>query len=177
MLSLSQCFDFTDLMPEEIVLGVSLAPRHDLLLHSYQLALERSNMIAVRDRIIADLRCFLDLGAKARAADLLLVLRMFLSQHLKTICKMAREAELSQSLCSRTMTGELAAKFSSASPAAVIAAHGVLRSTGDIVLFPFGHTRKAKQRRDGTVSVIAPQPVDLHQFTTERRKMRPQPER
>lgn len=146
MLSLSQCFDFTDLMPEEIILGVSLAPRHDRLLHSYQLALDRSSMIAVRDRIIADLRWFIELGAKARAADLLLVLRMFLSQHLEAICKMVREAELSQGLCSRTMSRELASKFSSTSTAAVIAANGVLRSTGDVVVFPFRRTRAKRTK-------------------------------
>jgi hypothetical protein len=35
----------------------------------------------VRDMIVADLRCFLDLGSRRQAADALPVLRSFLSDH------------------------------------------------------------------------------------------------
>jgi len=35
----------------------------------------------VRDMIVADLRCFIDLGSGRQAADALLVLRSFLSDH------------------------------------------------------------------------------------------------
>lgn len=147
MLSLSQCFDFTDLMPEEIILGVSSTPHHERLLRSYELALDRSSIIAVRDRMIADLRFCIDFGAKARAADLLLVLRTFLSQHLETVRKMEQESEPSRSLSARTPSHEFADKCCLASTAAVIAANGVLCPAGDVILFPFGHTRAKRTRR------------------------------
>lgn len=140
MLSLSQCFDFTDLMPEEIVLGVSLAHRHHALLSSYQLDIDRG-VIAIRDRIVADLRCFIDLGAKHRAADLLLVLRMFLSQHLEIICIIAQEPEPSRSpFGSHDMDIELSAKLSSASTGVTIASVKGLSPTADAVILPFGRT-------------------------------------
>jgi hypothetical protein len=41
---------------------------------------------AVRDIIVADLRIFLDLGASQRAADLLIVLRLFLSDYPDARC-------------------------------------------------------------------------------------------
>lgn len=85
MITISQCFDFTDLGPDEIVLGASLSERHRTLLSSYMLHLDRG-AIFVRQMIIADLRSFLRLGARKRAADLLVVLRMFLSKHPDALC-------------------------------------------------------------------------------------------
>lgn len=80
MITLSQCLDFTGLASDEMFLGASLAPRHHALLLSYLLNLDRG-AIAVREMIIADLRSFLDVGARLRAADALLVLRLFLFDH------------------------------------------------------------------------------------------------
>lgn len=80
MITLSQCFDFTGLLPQEVILGISPGDRHHVLLASY-LANTGRGFAAVRDLMIADLRGFLDLGARARAADSLVVLRLFLYDH------------------------------------------------------------------------------------------------
>lgn len=85
VITISQCLDFADLSPNEIILGPPLTDRHYALLSSYRLNLARG-AIAVRDMIIADLRSFLDLGARQRAADLLVVLRLFLSRHPEALC-------------------------------------------------------------------------------------------
>lgn len=85
MITISQCLDFTSLAPNEIILGASLGPRHQRLLSSYLLNLDRG-ATAVRDMIIADLRSFLDVGARQRAADQLLVLRIFLAEYPQALC-------------------------------------------------------------------------------------------
>jgi hypothetical protein len=85
MLTISQCLDFSGLAPSEVIVGTTLAVRHHALLSSYLLNLDRG-AIAVRDMIVADLRAFLDLGAPQRAADQLLVLRIFLFDHPQAIC-------------------------------------------------------------------------------------------
>jgi hypothetical protein len=65
---------------KELFLGVTPGPKHRSLLASYVLTLKRGP-VAVRDTISADLRAFIDLGAQRRAADLLIVLRLFLSKY------------------------------------------------------------------------------------------------
>lgn len=70
----------TGLAANEMVLGVAPSARHDRLLSSYLFNIERGPA-AVRDMIVADLRRFLDLGARREAADRLIVLRCFLSEH------------------------------------------------------------------------------------------------
>ena len=91
MLTISQCLDVSGLAASEIFVGPTLAVRHRALLSSYMLNLDRGPM-AVRDMIVADLRSSLDLGALHRAADQLLVLRLFLFDHPQARCvSFARE--------------------------------------------------------------------------------------
>ena len=52
------------------------------MLSSYLLNLKRGP-VAVRKMIVSDIRAAIDLGASEYAADLVLVLRMFLSKHLE----------------------------------------------------------------------------------------------
>lgn len=65
------------LSSDEITVGVTPGPMHVSLLASYLLLHERG-WEAIRNMIVADIRGALDLGALKRAADLLIVLRMFL---------------------------------------------------------------------------------------------------
>ena len=80
MISVTQCAESSGLAPNELILGVTPSSRHHSLLASYLFNRERSPA-ALRDMIISDIRSFLDLGAKQRAADLLIVLRLFLSDY------------------------------------------------------------------------------------------------
>jgi hypothetical protein len=80
MITVTQCAALAGLASNEMVLGVTPSARHHSLLASYLLNLGRGP-VAVRTMIVADLRAFLDLGAARRAADLLIVLRFFLSKH------------------------------------------------------------------------------------------------
>ncbi len=78
MISVSQCADYADLDPSELQIAAAPAAKHYSLLASYLLNLWRGGVV-VRNMICADLRDFIDLGAQDEAADLLLVLRLFLS--------------------------------------------------------------------------------------------------
>ncbi|KAF0135391.1 MAG: hypothetical protein FD148_703 [Methylocystaceae bacterium] len=80
MIAVQQLPALAGLAPNEIVLGVTPSAEHDRLLASYLFNLERGPA-AVRDMIVADFRCFFDLGARRQAADMLIVLRRFLSDH------------------------------------------------------------------------------------------------
>ncbi len=80
MISLAQCAAFAGLASDEILLGVTPSSKHCSLLSSYTLNLKRGP-VAVREMIVADLRRFRELGAMQRAADLLFVLRVFLTQY------------------------------------------------------------------------------------------------
>jgi len=80
MIALQQLPAFAGLAASEMVLGVTPSARHDRLLYSYMFNIER-RPAAVRDMMVADLRRFLDLGARREAADRLIVLRRFLSEH------------------------------------------------------------------------------------------------
>lgn len=80
MIAVQQLPALAGLAPNEIVLGVTPSAKHDRLLASYLFNLERGPA-AVRDMIVADFRCFFDLGARRQAADMLIVLRRFLSDH------------------------------------------------------------------------------------------------
>ena len=80
MITLTQCAAFAGFTGNELVLGVSPSAKHQLLLSSYLVHLGRGQA-AVREIIVADLRIFLDLGVSQRAADLLIVLRLFLSDY------------------------------------------------------------------------------------------------
>lgn len=78
MLSVKQCASFAGLASKEILLGVSPSKRHESLLKSY-LSNSAFSKAAVRERIVSDLRNFLELGAPREAADRLIVLRRYLS--------------------------------------------------------------------------------------------------
>jgi hypothetical protein len=80
VISVTQCAESSGLAPNEMILGVTPSSRHHSLFASYLLNGERSPA-AIRDMIICDLRSFLELGAKQRAADLLIVLRLLLSDY------------------------------------------------------------------------------------------------
>lgn len=80
-ITLAQCAALSGLGSNEMLLGVSPAAMHDSLHASYLLH-HRRGWQAVRDMIVADIRDSLDLGASKRAADLLIVLRRFLSENL-----------------------------------------------------------------------------------------------
>ncbi len=80
MISVPLCAASANLRSSEVFLGVTPSARHRSMLIGYLLNLKRGP-VAVRDMIIADLRAALDLGAQQRAADLLIVLRLFLSEH------------------------------------------------------------------------------------------------
>jgi hypothetical protein len=77
MITLAQCTSFAALAPNEIVLGPTPCAKHHLLLTSYLLNMKRGPEV-VRDMMVSDLRRWLDLGAVQGAADLLIVLRLFL---------------------------------------------------------------------------------------------------
>ncbi|HEY8063160.1 MAG TPA: hypothetical protein VIF40_00350 [Methylosinus sp.] len=78
MITVSQCAAQAGLASNELVLGTVPSFEHDALLESYLLNGHRG-LGAVRAMIVADLRAFLDLGVTARAADLLIVLRLLLT--------------------------------------------------------------------------------------------------
>lgn len=79
LIAVAQCADLCGLGQNEIVLGVTPSRMHNSLHESYMLH-RAKGWEAVRDMIVADIRMALDLGAKKRAADLLIVLRRFLSE-------------------------------------------------------------------------------------------------
>jgi hypothetical protein len=80
MITLEECAQFAALDTSELFTGSVLSTRHQTLLSSYLLNLKRGP-VAVRKMIVSNIRIAIDLGAWKYAADLLLVLRMFLSKH------------------------------------------------------------------------------------------------
>ena len=80
MISVSQCADYAGLDSNELLIGIAPSAKHHRLLASYLLNL-RLGAVFVRDMIRDDLRAFIDLGAQKRAADLLVVLRLMLSNY------------------------------------------------------------------------------------------------
>jgi hypothetical protein len=78
MLTLEECSGIAGLASDEIYLGATPGSRHRALLDSYLMNMWRGPRV-VCDMIIGDLRRCADLGAKLLAADLLIVLRQFLS--------------------------------------------------------------------------------------------------
>jgi hypothetical protein len=85
MISATQCAALAGLKPDDLILGVCVSSKHRSLLSTYLLNLHRGHM-AVKDMIVADLRRFRELGAFACAADLLVVLRLFLMIHPEARC-------------------------------------------------------------------------------------------
>jgi|APFre7841882630_1041343.scaffolds.fasta_scaffold51448_2 hypothetical protein len=80
MTTLPQCAAYGDLSFEEIMVCAVPSGRHVSLLASYLLNMARGES-AVRNMIQKDIHGFMDLGAQERAADALLVLRLFLSRY------------------------------------------------------------------------------------------------
>lgn len=80
-ITIEQCAALSGLRPNEMLLGASPTAMHDSLHASYLLH-DKRGWQAVRDMIVADIRASLDLGASKQAADLLIVLRRFLSERL-----------------------------------------------------------------------------------------------
>ena len=78
MITLEQCIASTGLAPGELCLGTTPSTKHRGLLGSYLLNIKRGPEF-VREMMVSDLRAWLDLGAVQQAADLLIVLRQFLS--------------------------------------------------------------------------------------------------
>jgi hypothetical protein len=79
MITLKRCARLAGLNSDALVIGVAPAARHHTLLKSYQLNLHHGRA-AVRRMIVRDLLGCLDIGAQRCAADLLVVLRLFLSE-------------------------------------------------------------------------------------------------
>jgi hypothetical protein len=80
MITLEECAEFAALETSELFTGALLSTRHRSLLSSYLLNLWRGP-IAVRKIIVGDVQAAIDLGASKYAADLVLVLRLYLSKH------------------------------------------------------------------------------------------------
>lgn len=67
------------LAANELALTAAVTPEHRSLLATYRMNAHRGESGA-RDRILEDLRNFIDLGALDRATDLLIVLALFLRE-------------------------------------------------------------------------------------------------
>jgi hypothetical protein len=80
VITMEQCRIFSGLLSNEMVMGPVPSPRHRARLAGYLLNLKWGHA-TVREMIVADVRAALDLGALNRAGDLLVVLRLFLSDH------------------------------------------------------------------------------------------------
>ncbi len=80
MITIRQCAEFAGLSPDELILGVRPCARHHALLASYLLNMHRG-VAAVGKMIACDLRSYLDLGAERYAADLVVVMRLFLAEN------------------------------------------------------------------------------------------------
>ena len=78
MISEAECARYAGIAPAELPLPVDLEPKHKSLLESYRLNLRRGEQAVCR-MIVGDFWRFMELGAKSRAADQFLVLRLFVS--------------------------------------------------------------------------------------------------
>ena len=112
MLTLEQCLVMAGLAGDEVILRITPCVRHRMLLESYLANIWRGPKV-VRDMIISDLRLCNDLGAKMRAADLLIVLRQFLFAHPCARARLPFErrnfggaSQGGESLSSQSMQGE-----------------------------------------------------------------------
>ena len=78
MISEAECAKYVGITPAELPSPVIFCAKHRSLLESYRLNLRRGER-AVCKMILGDFWRFMELGAKSRAADQFLVLRLFLS--------------------------------------------------------------------------------------------------
>ncbi|MGA8169317.1 MAG: polysaccharide deacetylase [Methylocystis sp.] len=79
MVTLKHCAEMAGLTIDELILGVTPSRRHHVLLKSYQLNSDHGRA-KVLEMMVCDLRGYVDIGAHRVAADLLVVLRLFLSE-------------------------------------------------------------------------------------------------
>jgi hypothetical protein len=80
MVTVGQCAAFAGLASNEMVLGATPSTTHRVLLSTYVLNLWRGPK-TVRKMIVADIRLWLNHGMVQQSADLLVVLRQFLSDY------------------------------------------------------------------------------------------------
>lgn len=80
MITLKQCAELIGIAPKDLNICAIPSARHSTLLESYLFNLKRGEK-AVCSMIIGDFWRLRELGAPERAADALLVLRLFLSEH------------------------------------------------------------------------------------------------
>jgi hypothetical protein len=78
IVSLKECACRSGVALNDMVIGLSPSERHFSLLQSYLFG-RPDDGSTLQDRIIEDMRDARNLGASRRAADLLLVLRIFMS--------------------------------------------------------------------------------------------------
>lgn len=80
MITLRQCANYSGLTESEMVVGAAAASRHRILLSSYLIDIEEGAHW-VRETLVSDIRSCVGRGALMQAADLLIVLREFLSKY------------------------------------------------------------------------------------------------
>ncbi len=85
MITVRQCAEHAELASNELLLCAVPSAKHSSLLASYLLSIKRGEA-AVCNMILADYRRFMELGAQERAADLFLVLRLFLADYQQAKC-------------------------------------------------------------------------------------------
>ena len=80
MITLRQCANYSGLSESEMIVGATASSRLRTLLSSYLIDLEEGAHW-VRETLVSDIRASVGRGALAQAADLLIVLREFLSRY------------------------------------------------------------------------------------------------
>jgi len=80
MITMKECVALAGLKSGELVIGASVSCKHKKMLSSYPFALPLG-ATKVCGIILADIRGYIELGVSERAADLLIVLRLFLSKY------------------------------------------------------------------------------------------------
>ena len=83
MLTLKETRLAAGLLSEEMIVGLTVTEAHRATLANYVLNLWRGSEF-VRDLIVADIRTALNLEVQDQAAELLFVLRLFLTGHAET---------------------------------------------------------------------------------------------
>lgn len=153
MISATQCAAFAGLASKDIVLGVAVEAKHGSLFASYLCNLQRGPT-AVRDMIVADLRRFREIGALQRAADILLVLRLFLTEYPEARCRRDRNS-LRDIGAWNVRDASTDGSASDASCYAHSTAHGAVLVDLPSRL-PLGHCRRSRPGRSGLLVGLVP---------------------
>jgi hypothetical protein len=98
MITLRQCARLAGLDLDTLMVGVAPEKRHETLLQSYRFNLHRGRAV-VRRMIVRDLLRALDIGAHRMAADLFIVLRLFLSAEPQVSLASRRQASGQRAVC------------------------------------------------------------------------------